>query len=208
MEFEAFISLEIHNASISHQICINWASFLLPFHLYKKSSMPFFCLQHALHPASSVRVAFLRVVLLVPHSPATTRHCIALPLHQRSSHAHRLRHAGQSCPHRLRSSWQPLPMTLLRPLATVSSSLLLVVVATSPEPLPVTLLSRLAVHPTAHHRDATRQHHEFALRCDAVDLRQPRQSPLRRPVSCPRRCLVAVALIFLASAKDRKMSYF
>jgi hypothetical protein len=70
--------------------------------------MPFFCLQHALHPASSVRVAFLRVVLLVPRSPATARHCVALPLRQRSSHAHRLRHTGQSCPHRLRSSWQPL----------------------------------------------------------------------------------------------------
>jgi hypothetical protein len=109
MEFEAFISLEIHNASISHQICVSRASFLLPFHhLYKKSSMPFFCLQHALHPASSVRVAFLCVVLLVPRSPATARHCVALPLRQRSSHAHRLRHAGQSCPHCLRSSWQPL----------------------------------------------------------------------------------------------------
>jgi hypothetical protein len=75
-------------------------------------------------------------------------------------------------------------------------SLLLVVVATPPEPLPMTLLSGLVVHPAAHHRDTTRQHREFALRCDAVDLRQPR------------RCLIVVALIFLASAKGRKMSYF
>lgn len=41
--------------------------------------MPFFSPPHVLHPAASVRVAFLRVVLLVPRSPATARHCVAVP---------------------------------------------------------------------------------------------------------------------------------
>jgi hypothetical protein len=70
--------------------------------------MPFFTPPHVLHPTASVRVAFLRVVLLVPRSPATARHCVAVPPRRRSSLTLRIHHAGQSCPHRLRSSWQPL----------------------------------------------------------------------------------------------------
>jgi hypothetical protein len=63
----------------------------------------------------------------------------------------------------------------------------------------MTLLSRLAVHPAAHHRDTTRHHREFALR--AVT---PSTCGNLAKAPCVVRCrALVVALLLLRSSSSR-----
>lgn len=222
MEFEAFISLEIHNASISHQICVNRASFLLPFYLYKKSSMPFFCL-----PRSSP--FFLCSRCLPPRRAAGAALACYRPPLRRSATSPEIFTRASTPPRRAvlpappafvmaaaRRRQQPPHHSLLEPCArrqdlapqpTCLASPFAGALSAGAE-LPCTRSSVFATPPTFDRYCCVRSL-LFRRRCCSLSSRR-RRSPCCDAVDLrqPRRCLVAVALIFLASAKGRKMSYF